>query len=368
MKVPFLDLRVTDADERSALLDAMGRVLDHGRLLNGPEVETLERQLAERCQRKYGVGVGSGTDAVFLALKAMSVGPGDEVITTPLSFVATANAIALTGATPVFVDIAADLNINPAEIEASLTSETKVILPVHWAGKLADMKAIMKIAARYDLLVLEDAAQGFGATDGDSLSCSSGDVAAFSMNSMKGLASLGEAGMVLSDREDIRDRLISLRYNGMLDKEVCTEPSHNSRLDTLQAAALIVRLARYDNLLVRRRANAAFYDEALADLVTVPDNANGGHVYYTYTIRTERRDALKDWLEEHGVEVKVQHPVLMPEQPAHGHGTNARGHWVNAKKLTGEVLCLPIHEGLGSEALNHVVDVVRSFFGGSRNV
>jgi dTDP-4-amino-4,6-dideoxygalactose transaminase len=368
MHVPFLDLRVTDSGERSALLAAMGRVLDHGRLLNGPEVETLEGQLADRCQRKFGVGVGSGTDAVFLGLKALGVCPGDEVITTPLSFVATANAIAMTGAQPVFADIGEDLNIDPSEIEKVLTDKTKAIVPVHWAGKLADMPAIMDIARNHELLVLEDSAQGFGATDGDSLSCSFGDVAAFSMNSMKGLASLGEAGMVLSDREDIRDRLISLRYNGMLDKEICTEPSHNSRLDTLQAAVLIERLARYDDLLVRRRANAAFYDEAIGDLVRVPDNAGGGHVYYTYTIRSDQRDALKDHLEANGVEVKVQHPVLMPEQPAHGQGVNVHGRWQNAKRLTGEVLCLPIHEDLGAEARSHVADMVRSFFGGSRNV
>ena len=368
MHVPFLDLRVTDSNERAALLAAMGRVLDHGRLLNGPEVESLESLLAERCGRKFGTGVGSGTDAVYLGLKALGVGPGDEVITTPLSFVATANAIAMTGATPVFVDIADDLNMDPGLIEAAITPATKAIVPVHWAGKLADMPAIMDIARQNSLLVLEDASQGFGARDGDSLSCSFGDAAAFSMNSMKGLASLGEAGMVLSDREDIRDRLISLRYNGMRDKEVCDEPSHNSRLDTLQAAVLLERLARYDDLLVRRRANAAFYDDAIGDLVTVPDNAGGGHVYYTYTIRTDRRDELKLWLEEHGVEVKVQHPILMPEQPAHGSSTNARGSWVNAKKLTEEVLCLPIHEDLSADARSHVASTVQSFFSGDRHV
>jgi dTDP-4-amino-4,6-dideoxygalactose transaminase len=368
MNVPFLDLRVTDRGEREALLSAIGRVLDHGRVLNGPEVELLENQIASYCNRKFGVGVGSGTDAVFLALKAIGVGPGDEVITTPLSFVATANAIALTGATPVYVDVGEDLNIDPANIDDAVTSATKALLPVHWAGKLADMKAIMEVAKACNLLVAEDASQGFGATDGDRLSCSFGDVAAFSMNSMKGLASLGEAGMVVTDRDDVRDRLISLRYNGMLDKEVCGEPSHNSRLDTIQAAVLIERLARYDDLLARRRTNAAFYDAALGDVVKTPENAGNGHVYYTYTIQTDQRDDLKDWLEQHGVEVKVQHPVLMPEQPAHGNTTGARGNWANAKRLTAEVLCLPVHQNLESGACEYVADTVLSFFKGNRHV
>jgi len=361
MQVPFLDLRVTDPAERAALLDAIARVLDHGRLLNGPEVAELEERIAHRCGRSYGVGVGSGTDAVYLALKALGIGAGDEVITTPLSFVATANAIALTGATPVFADIGDDLNIAADGIEDLIGPATRAIMPVHWAGKLAPLTAISEIARKHDLLVVEDAAQGFGAHDGAAQSCGLGDVAAFSMNSMKGLASLGEAGMILTDREDVRERLISLRYNGMADdKESCLEPSHNSRLDTVQAAVLLRRLDNYDDLVARRRANALYYDEQLAPYVKVPDDAGGGHVYYTYTIRTDQRDALQAWLNENGIETKVQHPILMPEQAAHR--DMARGRWDNAKRLTAQVLCLPIHEKLETEARRHVAVTVQAFF------
>ncbi len=361
-KVSFLDLRIRDDSERQALLNAVDRVFQHGRIVLGPEVTAFEEAVARMCDRRHCAGVNSGTDAVYLALRALKVGPGDEVITTALSWIATANAIALTGATPVFADIRDDLNINPDAVQSLVGPKTKCLLPVHYTGKVCDMTALGEVAGRHKLIVLEDASQAFSARHRGKVAGSFGHAAAFSLNPMKVLAACGEAGVVVTDDEEIAKRMEFLRYNGCVNRETCLEPSVNGRLDTLQAAILLERLKGLPVLVGKRRKNAAQYRERLSQVVVCPLDANGDYdVYYTFTIQADRRDALKAFLEQRGVETKIQHPLLMPQQPAYA--KTARGDYPNALRLVQRVLCLPIHEKLEPDDIDYVCDTVVEFFG-----
>lgn len=359
-RVPFLDLRVLDDSERRELLEAVDTVFRHGRIVMGPEMAELEGQLAARIGRKHAVAVNSGTDALYLGLKALALKPGDEVITTSLSWIATANAIALNGATPVFADIRDDLNMDPASVSRLITARTKAILPVHYTGKVCEMSPLMELARSHGLALVEDGSQSFDARHHGRVSGGFGTLACISLNPMKVFAACGEAGVVVTDDDALADRLIALRYNGTVNRETCIEPSVNGRLDTLQAAILLKRLPRVGALIAKRAANATFYSRSLTGLVALPTARPGEEdVRYTYTIRSSRRDELKKHLEERGVETKIQHPLLMPEQPAYRE--TARGEWGNAARLVKEVLCLPVHEKLTEADLAHVSECVRTF-------
>ena len=360
-RIPFLDLRITDDAERQEALAAIDTVFRHGRIVLGPEVGQFEQAFASFCGRRFGAGVGSGTDAMVLAMRALNFKPGDEVITTSLSWIATTNAINAAGGTPVFADIREDLNMDPASVEALITSRTKAIVPVHYTGKVCDMTAIGRIAAAHGLAVVEDASQAFSAQHQGRVSGSFGTLAGFSLNPMKVFAAVGEAGCIVTDDEQLRERVEFLRYNGCVNRETCIEPSLNGRMDTVQAAVLLKRFARVGPLVERRRANAALYAKLLTSKVVKPaDHPGDRDAYYTYTIRTPKRDALKAFIEARGVETKIQHPLLMSQQPAYAPA--ARGKWPNAAKLVLEVLSLPIHEKLEPTDVEYVAACVNEFF------
>jgi dTDP-4-amino-4,6-dideoxygalactose transaminase len=360
-KVPFLDLRVVEESAREELIAAVDAVLRHGRLVMGPEVEELELAVAARCGRTHAVGVGSGTDALFLGLKSLGIGPGDEVITTSLSWIATANAIRLTGATPVFADVQEDLNIDPSSVEKLIGPHTRAIVPVHYTGKVCQMSALMELAEQHGLLVVEDASQAFDARYRGRKAGSFGAVGCFSMNPMKVFGACGEAGMVLTDRDDVYDRLVALRYNGTVNREECIEASLNGRLDTLQAAILLKRLKDVDRFVGRRREIASRYNAAFAGVVATPQEGDGEwDVYYTYTIRAPERDELKRFLEAKGVETKIQHPYLMPQQPAYRDG--AKGEFPRARRLVREILSIPANEKLTPTDVDYVAACVREFY------
>lgn len=360
MKVPFLDLRVP-AEERKALLQAIDTVFQHGRLLLGPEVAEFENQIAAYCGKKFAVGTNSGTDALFLGMKGLNIGPGDEVITTSLSWIATANSIAMTGATPVFADILDDLNIDPASVESLITSRTKAILPVHYTGKICDIKALQAIASKHKIKLIEDAAQSFGALYHNRPAGSFGDMACFSMNPMKVFAACGEAGAILTNDEEVAQRLTYLRYNGTINKETCIATSLNGRIDTIQAAILLHRFKTVSALIAKRRAIADLYNQQLSSFVQVPsEQAHEKSVYYTYIIQTPKRDELKQYLEERGIETKIQHPFLMCQQPVYQ--KYLKKPVPKAEKIVQEILCLPVHEKMTREEQEHVIECVESFF------
>lgn len=363
VKVPFLDLRVLDSEERQEILDAVDGVLQHGHIILGPEVQDLETRVSSYIGRKHALGVNSGTDALVLSIRALGLGPGDEVITTPLSFIATANAISLSGATPVFADIDETLCLDPDSIEALITAKTKAILPVHWAGKICRMDEITAIADKHGLMVVEDCSQAFGATYKGRKSGSFGTVACYSMNSMKAFASIGEAGMIATDDDGLAERIDALRYNGLINREQCAYVSHNGRLDTIQAAVLLKRFEHYEALLARRKTIAQHYDRELAEFVNIPKAApDCVDIYYTYTIQTDRRDELQVFLSENDIETKVQHIPMMPDQPIY---KNHKRNCPNAERLIQTVLCLPVSEKVTDEQMEFVTAKIREFFGAS---
>ncbi|MBF0192925.1 MAG: DegT/DnrJ/EryC1/StrS family aminotransferase [Magnetococcales bacterium] len=362
MKVPFLDLRVTDPAQRQELLQALEAVMDHGRIILGPEVKRLESKIANRIGSKFTSGVNSGTDALILALRALEIGHGDEVITTPLSFIATANAITVNGAKPVFADILDDLTLDPNSIEPLINEKTKAIIPVHWAGKACQMDSIISVAKKHSLKVIEDCSQAFGSlTTNNRHVGSMGDIGCFSMNSMKSLASLGEAGMIATNNKEVWEKIDTLRYHGLINREVCNFVSHNGRLDTVQAAFIEKRLDRYESLLARRRDTAQFYHDELSGLVHTPkENPQCRDVFYTYTIQTDKRDELQLYMAEQGIESKVQHIPLMPDQPVYKGIT--RNNSNNARKLVQKVLCIPANEKVSNEQREYVAKIIKKFF------
>jgi len=366
MRVPFLDLRVTDKDSRQELLDAIGMIFDHGRVLLGPEVEAFEERIASYCDTKYAVGVASGSAAIFLAVKSIGIGSGDEIITTALSFIGTANGIALTGAKPIFVDILEDLTIDPKSVERAITSRTKAIMPVHFTGKLCDMPELQALAEKYGIVIIEDAAPAIGASLNGRKAGSFGVAGCISLNPMKILNACGEAGVVVTNDREIRDRIVALRYNGLINREYCQYVSTNGRIDTLQAAILLKRLNQLEEIIARRREIAAYYRSTLADVVEVPTEREGYRdVYYTFTIKTDRRDELMSFLGERGIETKVQHPLLMPQHPAYK--AMDHGRFPVANHAVKRLLCIPAHEKMTQEQVEYVVSTILTFFGFKRN-
>lgn len=363
MQIPFLDLSVKDPLLKAELLQAVDKVLTHGRVRLGPEVVEFEERVADWCQKKYAVGTNSGSDSLYLTLRSLDVGPGDEVITTPLSWIATVNAITLCGATPVFVDIGRDLNIDADLIEAAITPKTKVILPVHFTGKLCDIPRIVEIAEQNQVTLVEDAAQAFGAYLNGKMAGSWGLVNCFSMNSMKVLNSYGEAGAVVTNDQGLYDKLMSLRYAGTIDKEDCHYPSLNGHIDTIQAAMLLVSFNHLEDKVLRRRKIAEFYSQALGEVVACPQEEPGYYdVYYTYTIVAERRDQLREHLAAKGIETKIHHPILMPYHTAY-RNTLPKPHIPMAEHQVARILSIPSHENLTLEEAQYVADNIREFYG-----
>ncbi|NWH04963.1 DegT/DnrJ/EryC1/StrS family aminotransferase [Desulfobacter latus] len=358
-KIPFMDLTI-DSHEKEDILAAIDRVLSHGRLILGPEVDEFERKMAHACSRKYGIGVGSGTDALILALRALDIGRGDEVITSAYSWIATANAIALAGAKPVFADTSPDLTIDPKTIEGLITPATKAILAVDYAGKLCEADALMDISEKYGLIVIEDASQAYGAHYNGIKAGQYGMLSCISLNPMKNLGGIGEAGIILTDTEKLRNRLISLRYNGMIDKSVCKTPSHNGRLDTVQAAVLLKRMESHETRQKIRCKNARIYNDIFSTSnVIVPEvRPNERHVYFSYIIKLENRDHIFQTLSDLGIECKIRDSDYLPMQPAY-HDYKHDAEWCrsNYEKL----IVLPISEVLSglqaAKVANHIVQL-----------
>ncbi len=361
MKVPFLDLSISDQKLKSELLSAVEKVLSHGKIILGPEVQEFEKYIAKHCKKNFAVGTNSGTDALYFSLRSLGIGDGDEVITTPLSWIATVNAIVLTGAKPVFVDIKEDLNINQNLIEDAIGKNTKAIMPVHFTGNMCDMDSINEISLRHNLLVVEDAAQAFGSKLHGSPSGSFGNIACFSMNPMKVLNAYGEAGAIVTDDKLIYEKLISLRYAGTLNKENCHFPSLNGRIDTIQAAMLNVVLKYVKDKINKRRLVAKYYDQEIGNIVRTPVSVNGSfHSYYSYTITTEYRDELQNFLADSGIETKIQHPILMPYHTAYQ--GKFKTNIPVAEKLVKKILCLPAHENINREQQEYIITKIRAFF------
>jgi dTDP-4-amino-4,6-dideoxygalactose transaminase len=344
-------------------LHAVESVLDSGRYILGPEVADFEKEFAAYCQTKFSSGISNGTSALHLALRAIGIKPGDEVITVPNSFVASAAAIALAGGKPVFVDICHCGNMDPQKLEDAITPRTRAVMPVHLTGRPAEMKEILAIARRRNLFVLEDAAQAVGAElDGKRVG-SWGDAACFSMHPLKNLHAFGDAGMVTSNDEDLITRLNKIRNHGLQTRERCDFWSFNSRLDEMQAAMLRVQLRHLDDWTATRRTLALRYNDLLRPYVGVPDEGPGERcVFQTYVIRAERRDALKQYLNESGVEALVHYATPIHLQPAAKELGYSASDFPNTMQHVGKILSLPLYPTLTHAQQDRVVELITSFY------
>ena len=362
MRVSYTDFPQQYQNEKQALMQAVEEVLQKGDFVLGRAVGEFESRFAALCGVEHALGVGSGTDALVIAMKALEIGPGDEVITVPNSWISTASSIALAGARPVFVDVADDLNIDPERIECAVTPHTRGIIPVHLTGRPAKMDTIMEIAARHDLFVIEDAAQAVGARYRGRMAGSLGHIGCFSLHPLKNLNACGDGGMVTCREETWAERVRLLRNHGLEDRDHARFWGVCSRLDSLQAAILCARLEGLEETERQRRETAAFYNERLKDYVTVPEPAEDEHhVYHTYIIQTEKRDELAAFLKEREISAKVHYPVPLHLQKAAEYLGYRRGDFPNAERLCGEILTLPAHQYLTEAQKEYVVRSVRDF-------
>jgi dTDP-4-amino-4,6-dideoxygalactose transaminase len=364
-RVPLVDLAAQYDEIRPEIDAAIARVLDTTAFILGREVSDFERAYSAFIGCSGTVGIASGTAALQLSLLAVGVQPGDEVITSAHTFIATAEAISHAGAKPVFVDIdPVTFNLNPALVEAAITSRTRVVMPVHLYGQPADMAAITDIAKRRGLQVVEDAAQAHGA-EIDGRRCGTlGDLACFSFYPGKNLGAYGDAGAVTGNDDDLLARVRKLRDHGRTTKYEHDEIGFGERIDALQAAILGVKLKRLDRWTVRRRAVAERYADGLSGLpITLPTEAPGRrHVYHLYVIRTDRREDLLVHLKSSGVDSGIHYPLPLHLQPAYAFLGMQRGALPETERAADEVLSLPIFPELTEERQAQVIEAVRGFF------
>jgi dTDP-4-amino-4,6-dideoxygalactose transaminase len=358
MNVPLLDLTAQYASIRNEIRSAVDRVMDSQRFILGPEVEGLEREIAAYSRCAHAIGVSSGTDALLAALMVIDLKPGDEVITTPYSFFATAGAIARLGAKPVFTEIDRDtFNIDPAEIERKISGRTRAILPVHLFGQMADMTAIMEIAKRHKLLVIEDAAQAIGSERDGQRAGSAGDLACFSFFPSKNLGAFGDGGMVTTNDSDLAERVRLLRSHGFKTKYDNEILGGNFRLDEIQAAVLRVKLKYLDGWTEGRRRNAALYRQSLqnARAVELPfEIPNSRHIYNQFVIRSARRDELMAHLKEQKIGCEVYYPIPLHLQQCFHDLACRPGDFPISEAASRESLALPIYPELTAEMIQVV--------------
>jgi len=366
INIPLVDLKAQYASIKPEIDAAIQRVLNHCGFIMGPEVEAFEEAFATYCDTERAAGVASGTAALHLSLLACGVGPGDEVITTPFTFFATAEAISQTGARPVFVDIdPLTYNIDPQRIEAAITPRTKVIMPVHLYGQPAEMDPILDIARRHGLRVIEDAAQAHGAEYRGRRAGSMGDLACFSFYPSKNLGCYGDGGMIVGNDPELMDRVRRLRDHGRISKYEHGELGWGYRLDALQAAILGVKLRHLDDWNAARRAHAARYNELLADTEVVTPTAleHVKHIYHCYVIRSPRRDALVEHLKAEGIGVVIHYPLPLHLQPAYKDLGYQPGDFPVSEACAREVLSLPMYPELRAEQQERVAEAVKAFVG-----
>jgi dTDP-4-amino-4,6-dideoxygalactose transaminase len=373
MHVPLLDLHGQYETVRDEVERAIRPVIEEQRFILGEPVERLEDAVARYLGTTHAVGCASGTDAILLSLRAMDIGPGDEVVTSPFTFFATAGAIHNVGARPVFADIdPVTFNLDPAAADDALSERTKAVMPVHLFGQMADMPAFRKLADRRGVGLVEDAAQAIGARQvtpsGAGITTGTlGDTATLSFFPSKNLGAFGDGGMVVTNDDGLAERLARLRVHGGRQMYHHEEVGYNSRLDALQAAVLLAKLPHLDAWSSARRENAAYYDEALAGIeeITTPALRTGAvsvHNQYTIRVAGDRRDALRDHLQDRGIGSGIYYPVPLHLQACFAHLGYEEGAFPESERACREVLSLPVYPELDEAQREHVARQVRAFF------
>lgn len=364
---PFLDLRAQYAGLREEILAAVAGVFERQQFILGSEVEAFEREFAAWLGGSHGIGCGSGTDALLLALLALGIGAGDEVITTPFTFFATAAAIARAGARPVFVDIEPEsFNLDPVSVAAAITPRTRALLPVHLFGRSAAMPELMAIAARHRIRVIEDACQAAGAENAGRRAGTEGDAGCFSFFPSKNLGGVGDGGFILTSDTELAERLRRLRVHGSSERYVHQELGLNSRLDALQAAVLRIKLRHLAAWNQARREKAAFYSSGfeatgLVEWLAWPQPV-AGHVFHQYVIRARRRDELRAWLSARGIPTEIYYPIPLHLQPALQSLGYRAGDFPEAERACREALALPIYPELPEARQQFLIAACREFY------
>jgi dTDP-4-amino-4,6-dideoxygalactose transaminase len=365
LQVPysFLDRQFEDPEP---VLDEMRELIARGNFTLGAPVEQFERQFAEYCGVPHAVGLASGTDALMLALQAVGVGHGDEVVTVSTTFIATVGAIASVGARPVFVDIDDGIVMDPEKVEAAITPRTRAILPVHWTGNMANLPRLREIARRHGLPIVEDACHAIGARLDGAAAGNLGDIACFSFHPVKHINAWGDGGILVTRSDELVASIRIARNYGLVDRDEAETFARNSRLHTLQVPVLRRQLSAFEDVVARRNVIAQQYDrafEALAGRVRIPRRrAEVRHSFVIYVIMTEQRDAMIDHLRARGVDARVHYPIPMHLTRAGRKLGHSEGDLPVSEAYARETITLPAHQFLTDEQVAHTIEAVRSFF------
>ena len=366
MKVPLLDLKAQYAPIKKEIMKSIEEVVDSCQFINGPQVKQIEKMVEEHSGCKRAIGVSSGTDAILCILMGLGIGAGDEVITTPFTFFATAGCICRVGAKPVFVDIdPKTYNIDPAKIQNAVTARTKAIMPVHLFGQLADMDPIMAIAKKHNLAVIEDACQSIGASYKGRKAGSIGTAGCFSFFPSKNLGTVGDGGMIVTNDEVFGEKLSILRMHGSKPKYFHQVVGGNFRLDTIHAAVLMVKLGLLDGWSEARRKNADKYNSLLAglDCVIRPYIAEGNiSIYNQYVIRVPKRNELRDFLTKNEIGTEIYYPLSLHEQKCFTSMGHKRGDFPESEKAADETVALPVYPELKDEQIEFVAAKIKEFY------
>ena len=366
MKIPFVDLKAQYESIKPEVDGAIAKVISDTAFIKGSFVSEFEEAYREKYSVKHCIGVGNGTDAIYIALRMMGIGEGDEVITTASSWISTSEAISQTGARPVFVDIDPDYyTLDPSLVEDKITPRTRAIIPVHLYGQIADMETLMGIAGKHKLLVLEDCAQAHLAEQGGKLAGTFGEVATFSFFPGKNLGAYGDAGAVITNDDELARKIRMFANHGAMVKHTHEFEGVNSRLDGMQAAILSAKLPHLDQWTGLRIKLAARYSEMLATVKEVhcpPTRPDSKHVFHVYNIRCERRDQLRAHLEKAGVSVAIHYPTALPNMPAYKYLGHKESDFPVASSYSPQILSLPIYPEMGEDLQGYVVERIREFY------
>lgn len=363
MKIPFVDFKRRYALLRDEVLQGVDEVFSSGNYILGAEVEKFEQAIAQYLNVPYVLGVANGTDSIILSLKYFGIGAGDEVIIPVNTFIATAGAVVAVGAKPVFCDVSLDLNIDVTKIEALITPRTKALIPVHLTGRPADMAAIMVIAKKYGLKVIEDAAQSIGAKSNNIMTGTLGAVGSFSLHPLKNLHVYGDGGLISTHDQDMYMQLKLLRNHGLKDRDTCERWGLNSRLDSMQAKIGLIGFNYLDQWNTRRRLIAQKYRDGLADYLTVPVDAAGDYsVYHNFVVQTDQRDALMTYLQEKGIETKIHYPIPLHLQSTAKDLGYQKNDFPVAEKLASTMMSLPVYPELRDDEIDTIIETIQTFY------
>ena len=361
MKIPLVDLRAQYLSIKDEIDQAVASVIDESAFISGKYVAEFEKNFADYIGVRHCIGVGNGTDALFIAMKSLGIGPGDEVITAANTFIATSEAISLAGAKPVFIDCDKETyNIDAGLIEKAITSKTKAIIPIHLYGQPADMDPILALAERRNIKIIEDTAQAHGADYKGKKTGTFGFAACFSFYPGKNLGAYGDAGAIVTNNDELAEQMRMFANHGRKDKYLHEIEGVNSRLDGLQAAILNVKLKYLDDWIRRRREVAKCYNEALQGVVETPRVLIGtSHVYHLYVIRVKSREKVQQKLIEDGISTGIHYPVPLPLQPAYRRSNYRPEDFPVACSLAGEILSIPIYESMEDNQVDYVAQKIK---------